>query len=187
MIEGIKVVIRQLELGDEELLHKWRNSSKGNEYCGFNHGFLISKEAYRLSIQNEIESSNVFPEEKTFIICKKDNLEPIGDVSYRSWDKRNRSAEFGIEIGDIVDRGQGYGLDTLYHFFDYLYNYLNLNRVELKTLTNNISAFKLYEKLGFKKIGYIREKSFNSMTGQYTDVLYMDLLRREWEEIKPTI
>lgn len=187
MIEGIRVLIRQLELGDEELLHKWRNDAKGNEYCGFNYGFLLSKEAYRLEIKKEIENSEVFPMEKTFIICKKDNLEPIGDISYRSWDKRNRSAEFGIEIGEINNRGQGLGLDALYHFLNYLFNYLNLNRIELNTLANNEKAQKLYEILGFKKIGYIREKSFNSLTGSYSDVLYMDLLRREWEEIKSIV
>ncbi len=187
MIEGKKVVIRQLELGDEELLHKWRNSAKGNEYCGFNYGFLLSKEAYRLEIKNEIENSEVYPIEKTFIVCKKDNLEPIGDISYRNWDKRNNSVEFGIEIGNIDDRGQGFGFDALYHFFNYLFNYLNLNRVELTTLANNTNAQKLYESLGFKIIGLIREKSFNSITGKYADVLYMDLLKNEWAETKSTI
>lgn len=37
---------------------------------------------------------------------------------------------------------------------------------------------------GFKKIGLMREKSFDSRTGQYMDILYMDLLRKEWDEIK---
>lgn len=184
MINGKKVLIRQLELGDEELFHKWRNSSIGNEYCGFNYGFLISKEALRIELMKEIENNEVFPDEKTFIICKKENGTPIGDISYRNWDKRNRSAEFGIEIGEISERGKGYGFDALYHFIDFLFRFLNLNRVELTTYSDNKNAQKLYEKLGFKEIGLIREQSFDSRTGQFIDVLYMDLLKREWEERK---
>ncbi|MDF2522223.1 MAG: N-acetyltransferase [Clostridia bacterium] len=181
MIEGKTVVIRQLELGDEKLFHKWRNDASGNLYCGFKYGFLLSEEAFRLEIKKEIESNDLFPTEKTFIICKKEGLEPIGDISYRGWDYRNRSAEFGIEIGEVSERSKGYGCDALSVFIDYMFSFLNLNKVELQTLADNCNAQRLYEKLGFKEIGRIREKSFDSRTNSYIDVLYMDLLRSEWE------
>lgn len=102
MINGKRVVIRQLDLGDEEYFHKWRNYAEGN---------------------------------------------------------------------------------TLNHFIDFMFRFLNLNRIELTTLSDNYNAKKLYERLGFKKIGLIREKSFDSRTGKYIEVLYMDLLRREWDLI----
>lgn len=35
MIEGNKVIIRQLELGDEELLHKWRSDAKCNREVNY--------------------------------------------------------------------------------------------------------------------------------------------------------
>ena len=184
MIEGNRVFIRQLETDDEELIHKWRNDSKGNHYCGFLYGFLLSKEAFRLELKEQIENNELFPVEKTFIICKKEDLEPIGDISYRNWNKRNRSVEFGIEIGEINERGKGYGFDALYHFLDFLFRFLNVNRVELSTLADNKNAQKLYEKLGFKQIGLFRESSFDARTDDYMDVLYMDLLKREWNEIK---
>lgn len=187
MIICNKVVIRQLELLDEKLLHKWRNNGEGNEYCAFDYGFLLSEEAFRLEIKKEIENNAVFPNQKSFIICKKDDMLPIGDISYRSWNKRIRSAEFGIEIGEISERGKGYGFDALSHFLDFMFNFLNLNRIELTTLACNGKAQRLYEKLGFKTIGLMRESSINAKTGEHIDVLYMDLLRREWEEIKPKI
>lgn len=182
MIEGKNIFIRQLELGDEELLHRWRNNAEGNEYCGLSYGFLLSKDGFRLDIQKDIENRDLFPEEKMFIIYKKDSLQAIGDISYRSWDKRNRSAEFGIEIGEVDERGKGYGFDALCHFIDFMFRFLNLNRIELTTMGDNMNAQRLYERLGFKKIGLIREKSFDCRTCQYSDVLYMDLLKREWDE-----
>ena len=184
MIEGNKVIIRQLESGDEELLHKWRNNAKGNLYCGFKYGFLLSKESFKLQVKDEIESKEVFPNEKLFIICKKEDSTPIGDISYRNWSKRNRSAEFGIEIGQIDERGKGYGYDALSNFITFMFNFLNLNRIELTTLADNKKSQNLYEKLGFKKIGIMREASFDSRDGTYSDVLYMDLLRKDWEEVK---
>ncbi|MFZ5353991.1 MAG: GNAT family N-acetyltransferase [Bacillota bacterium] len=184
MIEGKKVIIRQLESGDEELFHKWRNDAEGNLYCAFRYGFLLSMEAFRLELKNQIESNDLFPKEKTFIICRKEDLTPIGDISYRNWDYRNRSAEFGIEIGVVSERSKGYGYDALYSFIEYMFSFLNLNKIELTTLADNTKAQKLYEKLGFKKTGVMREASFDSRTCNYIDVVYMDLLRREWDEVK---
>ena len=181
MIEGNKVYIRQLESGDEELLHRWRNNSQGNLYCGFKYGFLMSRESFRLQVEAEIENEEVFPTKKMFIICKKEDLTPIGEISYRNWDKRNRSAEFGIEIGEIEERSKGYGFDALNNFIEFMFNFLNLNRIELTTLADNKKSKSLYEKLGFKEIGIMREASFDSRKGNYSDVLYMDLLRKDWE------
>lgn len=180
MIEGKMTVIRQLELGDEVLLHKWRNNGEGNRYCGLPSGFLLSKEAFRLDIKKQIEETQVFPSEKTFIICKKADMAPIGDISYRNWNRRNRSAEFGIEIGEMEEQAKGYGEDALTHFLDFMFNHLNLNRIELTTLKDNARSQKLYEKLGFQQSGIMREASFDSRTGTYIDVVYMDILRKEW-------
>jgi len=181
LIEGDKVFIRQLELGDEKLLHRWRNNSQGNLYCGFKYGFLMSKESFRLQVEAEIKNNEVFPTKKMYIICKKEDLTPIGEISYRNWNKRNRSAEFGIEIGEIKERSKGYGADALNNFIEFMFNFLNLNRIELTTLADNQKSKSLYQKLGFKKIGIMREASFDSRKGNYSDVLYMDLLKREWE------
>jgi RimJ/RimL family protein N-acetyltransferase len=182
VIEGKKVLIRQLEAGDEKLLHKWRNNGKGNLYCGFKYGFLLSEEAFNLQVKEELENREVFPEQKMFIISKKDDVEPIGNISYRNWDKRNRSAEFGIEIGEIKERGKGYGQDAHNNFIEFMFNHLNLNRIELTTLADNEKSINLYKKLGFKEIGIIREMSYDSSKGEYSDVLYMDLLKREWDK-----
>lgn len=181
MIEGSKVVIRQLELGDEEWLHQWRNHGKGNMYCAFPYGFLLSKEAFRLEIKKQVEETQVFPKEKTFMICKKEDMKPIGDISYRNWNSRNRSAEFGIEIGDIDERSKGYGGDALVPFIDFMFRHLNLNRIELTTLSDNKKAQNLYKKLGFQQSGIMREASFDSRTGTFIDVVYMDILRNEWQ------
>jgi RimJ/RimL family protein N-acetyltransferase len=57
-------------------------------------GTLQSKESIRLNILKEIESSSMFPDRKRFIILRKEDMKPIGEMNYSSWDARNQKCEF---------------------------------------------------------------------------------------------
>lgn len=184
MIAGKNVLIRQLELGHEEYLYKWWNDSVMMGHAGLAYGTLQSKEAIRLNILKEIQDSSRFPERKRFIICRKDDLKPIGEMNYCGWDMRNQKCEFGIKICEISEQGKGYGKDALYHFIDFMFRDLNLNKIELTSMIDNKRAHSLYKKLGFKEIGIIRQGYFDSRIGGFRDVYYMDLLKNEWDEVK---
>lgn len=187
LIIGNKIIIRQLELGDEEYLYKWWNNGEMMEHATFPFGTMQSKEAVRRNIISEIENYSILPEKKRFIICKKDTMESIGEMNYLDWSSRNQKCEFGIKICETSEQGKGYGKDALYHFIDFLFRSLNLNKIELTSMIDNIRAHNLYKKLGFKEIGIIREGIFDSRKGAFSDILYMDLLKTEWLEIKDTI
>lgn len=181
MITGELTIIRQLEIGDEEYLHKWWNDSKLMEHAAHPFGTLQSKEAIKINILKEIESSVMFPEKKRFLICKKENMEPIGEINYSGWEARNQKCEFGIKICEVQQQGKGYGEDALTHFLDFLFKFLNLNKIELTTMIDNKRAQNLYKKLGFKEIGIIRQGYFDTRSGKFADVVYMDLLKEEWK------
>lgn len=185
MIVGRSIIIRQLETGDEEFLYKWWNDGEMMGHAGFPFGTMQSKEAIKKNIQEEIENYNTFPDKKRFIICKKDTMKPIGEINYCSWDKRSQKCEFGIKICEIEEQGKGYGKDALYNFIDFLFRNLNLNKIELTSMIDNKRAHSLYKKLGFKEIGIIRDGYFDSRSGLFSNVMYMDLLKSEWLEIKP--
>lgn len=187
MIEGKKVIIRQLEIGDEEYLYKWWNDGSMMEHATHPFGTLQSKENIRLSIEREIEGRGMFPENKRFIICRKEDLMPIGEMNYCGWDARDQKCEFGIKICEVKEQGKGYGEDALYHFIDFMFRFLNLNKIELTSMIDNKRAHNLYRKLGFKKIGIIRQGYFDSRIGDFSDVVYMDLLKKEWNEAKKSI
>lgn len=84
-------------------------------------------------------------------------MEPIGEMNYADWSSRNQKCEFGIKICEITEQGKGYGKDALYHFIDFLFRSLNLNKIELTSMIDNKRAHNLYKQLGFKEIGIIRE------------------------------
>lgn len=184
LILGKSIVIRQLELGDEEFLYKWWNNGELMEHATFAFGTMQSKESIRKNIEREIENYNIFPESKRFIICDKESMKPIGELNYCDWNARNQKCEFGIKICETDQQGKGYGKDALYHFIDYLFRTLNLNKIELTSMIDNNRAHRLYKKLGFKEVGIIRQAFFDSRTGLFSDVMYMDLLKNEWLEVK---
>jgi RimJ/RimL family protein N-acetyltransferase len=184
MIYGKNVAIRQLESGDEELLHKWWNNGDMMEQATFPFGTMQSKEAIKKSIVDEIIGQDMFPTRKRYMICHKSTMKPIGEINYGSWSARNQCCEFGIKICEVEEQGKGYGQDALFYFIDFLFRTLNLNKIELTSMIDNMRAHKLYKKLGFKEIGIVRDGFFDSRTGSFMDVLYMDLLKKEWMEIK---
>lgn len=187
MIIGEKVAIRQLELGDEDYLHKWWNNGDMMEHATFPFGVMQSKESIRRSIEEEIAKNGMFPEKKRFIICRTDTMEPIGEMGYSDWSPRNQKCEFGIKICEVQEQGKGYGKDALYHFIDFLFRSLNLNKIELTSMVNNKRAHSLYKKLGFKEIGIVRQGFFDSRIGAFSDVMYMDILKSEWLEVQRSL
>ena len=186
MIEGKYVYIRQLELGDEEHLYKWWNNGELMEHATHAFGTLQSKEAIRINILKEIESSNMFSDRKRFLIFKKEDNKPIGEMNYCDWDARNQKCEFGIKICELDEQGKGYVKDALYHLIDFMFRFLNLNKIELTTMIDNNKAQGLYKKLGFQEIGVIRQGYFDSRIGDFRDIVYMDLLKSDWINIKET-
>jgi RimJ/RimL family protein N-acetyltransferase len=56
---------------------------------------------------------------------------------------------------------------------------LNLNRIFLYVLTENINAQAIYKSVGFQKEGLLRQASFKA--GEYKDLLVMSLLREKFE------
>lgn len=184
MIEGKDIIIRQLELGDEEYLCKWWNNGEMMAHAAHPYGTLQSKEAIRISISKDIENFCMFPDSKRFIICTKEDMRPIGEINYCDWSARNQKCEFGIKICELNQQGKGYGKDALYHFIDYMFRFLNLNKIELTTMLENKRAQNLYKKCGFKEIGIIRQGYFDSRIGDFQDVVYMDLLKTDWLSVK---
>ncbi|GAA0089975.1 hypothetical protein UT300009_00010 [Paraclostridium bifermentans] len=184
MIICKNLFIRTLELGDEEFLYRWWNDGEIMEHSTHAFGILNSKEAIKRKLFKEFENETMFPTDKRFIICKKDDSTPIGEINYCNWDSRSQKAELGIKICNIDEQGKGHGLDALYHFIDFMFKFLNLNKIELTTMADNKRAQQLYKKLGFKNIGIIRDGYFDSRFGEFSDVVYMDLIKKEWEIYK---
>ncbi len=102
----------------------------------------------------------------------------IGMMDYRDVDAITRSATVGVTIGEKDLWGQGYGSEALRLLVGYLFDHLNLNRVQLDTWSGNERAIRSFTRIGFREEGRLRQAVWGA--GRYFDSVLMGLLRSEW-------
>jgi RimJ/RimL family protein N-acetyltransferase len=114
-----------------------------------------------------------------FTIYERATWRPVGNTDLREIDYRNRSAVFGILIGEADCRGKGYGTEATRLMLDYAFTALGLHSVLLTVYEFNLAGRRTYEKAGFKPIG--RRRQCRMMGGRLWDEIYMDCLADEFE------
>ncbi|CAA9426043.1 Acetyltransferase, GNAT family [uncultured Rubrobacteraceae bacterium] len=114
-----------------------------------------------------------------FTIYERKTLRPIGNTGLDGVDHRNRSATFGILIGEPECRGKGYGTETTRLMLDYAFTALGLHNVMLVVFEFNFAGIRAYQKAGFKEFG--RRRECRLMGGKLWDEIQMDCLSSEFE------
>lgn len=104
----------------------------------------------------------------------------IGSCGLFNFNDTFRTAELGIIIGDKEYWGKGYGREAIRLLLEYAFKYHNLRRVYLNTTSVNERGLRCYRACGFVEEGRLREHAWGN--GQYVDVVYLGILRREWEQ-----
>lgn len=113
-----------------------------------------------------------------FTIYDRATLRPIGRTGLMDINYRDRSASFGIEIGEADYRGRGYGTEATRLMLDYAFTALGLHNVALETWEYNLAAQQAYAKAGFRETGRRRQAKF--MGGKLWDIVSMDCLSTEF-------
>ena len=72
-----------------------------------------------------------------FTIYERETLRPVGNTALHGVDHRNRSATFGILIGEPECRGKGYGTESTRLMLDYAFTALGLHNVMLTVFECN--------------------------------------------------
>jgi len=111
-------------------------------------------------------------------IVLKDGDRHIGNAGLHGIHPFNRSAEFGIFIGEADAREQGYGTEAARLLIDHGFRELGLHRIQLHVYAFNARARRAYEKLGFKPEGTQRDAYYRD--GRFHDVIVMSILSSEW-------
>ena len=112
------------------------------------------------------------------IIETIENRRPIGTIGLDRIDHINQSAEYGnLMIGDTQSTGIGFAKEATLLLLNYGFNRLNLNRIFLNVIEDNVRAIELYKNCGFREEGKLREAFFDQ--GKFKDVLLMAILRGE--------
>lgn len=116
--------------------------------------------------------------EISFTIYERATWRPIGGTTLHGVDYRNRTAEFGIMIGEVDARGRGFGTEATRLMLDYAFTALGLNNLMLRVFAYNLAGLHAYQKAGFQEMGRRRESIL--MAGKLWDVIYMECLASEF-------
>ncbi len=110
---------------------------------------------------------------------------PIGNGALQDIDFRNRTAEFGLFIGEADRRGRGFGTEAASLLLEFRFRVLGLHTMMLRVFEYNLAARRCYERVGFREFGRQRESQF--MDGRFWDVIYMECLAADFATAVPSI
>ncbi|WP_407272875.1 GNAT family N-acetyltransferase [Radiobacillus sp. PE A8.2] len=133
------------------------------------------------SFLNEISANK---DDYTFAIETIDGNQFIGSIAVYLVNWKNASCNVGISIGPEY-QGNGYGTDAMKTLVDFIFNYMNINKIKLHVFSFNKAAVRSYEKCGFIIEGTLRDEIFRF--GAFHDVYAMGITRKDWIEKKANI
>ncbi len=171
MIIGEKITLRAIEQRDIETLRQWRNHPELFKYHF--RSIPVAEIEQQNWYQNYLNSSTI-----VFMIDDEQN-NTIGYTLIKDMDQKNRLAEIGLHL-DPDYQGKGYGKDAFKTLMRFCFHELNLHRIFLQVHAFNERACKLYETLGFKTEGRLRDAFFTQ--NAYHDVIVMSMLEDEFGE-----
>lgn len=105
---------------------------------------------------------------------------PCGTIGLLGIDRKNQQAEYYIAMGVQAFKGKGVASEASRQLLAYAFCTLKLNRVYLKTETENLPAQRLFERLGFVREGCLRADVISR--GGFADRYIYSVLRCEFLE-----
>ena len=168
--------LRELERKDIPRINQWRNDSELIAFLGAPFRFINTEvdekwyDSYMQRRGNTVRCAIVDDSNSDVI---------LGLITLASIDHMNQSAELHIMIGDRQNQGRGIGTFAVRAILDHAFNNLNLQRIELTVLEDNLRARGLYEKVGFIHEGTKIKSKYKN--GKFVNMLMYSILKEEYE------
>jgi RimJ/RimL family protein N-acetyltransferase len=166
-----QVYLRPLEIADAPTIAPWFNDPQITRFLPRHQPMSLYAEEEFLRKQATNETDLVLG------IVHRESDQLIGTVGLHP-EFRCRTARFGIVLGNKEYWDRGIGTTVTRLIISHAFDTLNLNRVWLHVYEYNLRGVHVYEKIGFKTEGRLRQESYRD--GRYWDVIVMGLLRSEW-------
>jgi len=147
-IHSKNLTIRQFNSKiDMELVSNWFRDES-------NRLFLLST-----TTKHELDVSKIISDEKNIFatITLKDQT-PIGLLALLNVDRQNSKGEMRKMIGDISQRGKGFGKEATKVWLKYCSEFIGLNKIYINTIETNIKNITLNRQLGFKIEGLLKSE-----------------------------
>jgi len=107
----------------------------------------------------------------------KESGKHIGNIKIDPVNLKHRFGEYGILLGEKNEWGKGYGKEASIRIIDYCFQEINLRKINLGVVLDNMAAFNLYKSIGFELEGIYRSHGFYN--GKYCDIARMAIFNPE--------
>lgn len=167
MLSRENTILRPLIKEDLPYLNSWKNDEDVYKFLGG--GFMpvsISIQEKWLDQLMDTTQSN-----KRFMICDSEK-EPIGMAGLYNIHPIHRTCEIGLFIGNKYENNKGHGTNTAHLLEKFARDYLNIRKIRLLAVSENISAIKFWHKMNYLEIGKYKKERF--IKGKYCDVTIME-------------
>ena len=178
MLQGQKVILRAMTHQDLERLCQFNNDLEVELASGGDPP--MPQSLARLQAELDAKVSQGGRDGTEFAIEADDKF--IGQCALFQFDQVARTCELGITIGDKDYWGQAYGREAIELLLDYGFRFHNLHRVFLSVNGDNERAIRAYRACGFQEEGRLRAHVWSD--NAYVDLVYMGILREEWENLR---
>jgi RimJ/RimL family protein N-acetyltransferase len=181
MYYGDLVCLRAIQSSDVEHLAQHYNKLELRRFLGV--PLPRSRNYLQAWIEKQGSSNPWIDGVLQLSIADKNTGEFLGFANLKDIVKPHSRAELGISIYDPNNQSKGYGTDAVRVILWVAFNILGLHSVFLDVIAKNERAIHVYEKVGFKRVGILRESEL--LDGAYTNLLYMDILREDFLAANP--
>lgn len=171
------IYLRLMTYEDTDRIVSWRNREEVRRNFVYQEAF--TPEGHENWIHSQIETGKAVQ----MMICDQETDTALGSVYLRDIDRQHHKAEFGIFIGEETSRGRGVGTAATKLMLRYCFEEAGLHRVYLRAYRRNGQAVRCYEKAGFRQEGILRDDVY--VRGEYQDMVWMGVIKRDWEAGKP--
>jgi ribosomal-protein-alanine N-acetyltransferase len=175
MLEGLLIDLVPYDARYKAREHDWHNGP-GVYYWSMGGQWIVSQ----AEIDRHHREETGEPERPTrlrFGMQTKDGT-PIGLFGATWIVPHHRLAMLTALIGEPDYWGGGYGTDALLLTVDYLFDWLDMHKVWLMTMSLNARVMRQMEKVNFRLEARYREATYAS--GAWHDALVYGILRDEW-------
>ncbi|SDP27509.1 GNAT family N-acetyltransferase [Halobacillus aidingensis] len=111
----------------------------------------------------------------TVCILYKGNI--AGVIDFHEIDEKNRVTSIGYWMGSDY-KGKGLLTRSCRVLFDYAFETLGMNRIEIRAASENKKSRGVPERLGFMQEGVIRQAA--RLYDEYTDHVVYGMLKEDW-------
>lgn len=169
------ITLREISRDDIPAINRWRRDPVVADGVGAPRRFigldvdLTWYEDYLARRGNEVRCA----------VCLADSNLLVGMVSLTRIDYVHRNAEYNAMVGERGEQNRGVGTEATRAMVRHGFLDLNLHRIYVSILSQNIGSIRMCEKAGFREEGRARDGAFKN--GQYHDLVLMGVLRPEWQ------